>query len=126
MLKVQIHQLTLKCLNEDCVANKEKVCMNTFTNLERFEGDIDFSKCYNKVYEFEITEGIDNVDLYLEELFKKLNINHPEDYKARSLSTSDIIQIEDRYFMCQDVGFKEIDTDFNVIAGNKQIKHIVF
>ncbi len=53
-----------------------------------------------------------------EELFKLFNVNHPEDYKARSLSISDIIRYElpnGKYLhlFCDNFGFEPIDIDEN-------------
>ena len=58
---------------------------------------------YEVVYAGEL-EG-DNI---LEQLFNMFNIAHPEDYKGRSMSISDVVEIEGKYYYCDPIGFKEI------------------
>lgn len=58
---------------------------------------------YEVVYEGEL-EG-DNI---LEQLFNMFNIARPEDYKGRSMSISDVVEIEGKYYYCDPIGFKEI------------------
>ena len=45
----------------------------------------------------------------LEKLYIMFNVNHPADYKGRSLSVSDLIILEDvGIFFCDSFGWKEI------------------
>ena len=41
-------------------------------------------------------------------LFERFNINRPAEFKGRSLSVSDIVKIDNKYFYCQPIGWKEI------------------
>ena len=82
---------------------------------------------YSKVYSGELVDTIvygnkvsscnTNDNKVLEELFEMFNINIPEDYKARSLSLSDVVAIvrEDatRYYYCDSCGWKLIWTETN-------------
>lgn len=64
---------------------------------------------YDKTYEGNLeTSKTDIIDI-LEELFCLLNVNHPEDYKGRSLSVSDIILINDHYYYCDIYNWVEIE-----------------
>jgi len=45
----------------------------------------------------------------LEELFEIFNLNHPDDYDARSLSVSDIVVIDGTPYYCDSFGFKEVE-----------------
>lgn len=68
---------------------------------------------YKETYEGNIeTPSTDVMDI-LEELFTELNINHPADYRGHSLSVSDIIVIDDHYYYCDSIGWKEVN--FNVL-----------
>lgn len=60
---------------------------------------------YDVVYEGEI-EG-DYFDTVLENLYTIFNINHPKDFKGRSLSTSDLVELDGRIYYCDDIGWKE-------------------
>jgi len=64
---------------------------------------------YKTVYEGYIKTKETNIFKVLEKLFIKLNINHPIDYKGRSLSISDIIIINDHYYYCDSLGWVEIE-----------------
>ena len=71
---------------------------------ERF----DFSK-YNLKYEGTITVEDKKEDLHaLEELFFILNCMHPTDYNARSLSVSDIVEINNKFYYCDSFGWRPL------------------
>lgn len=68
---------------------------------------------YKKTYEGNLeTSSTDVMDI-LEEIFTELNINWPADYTGHSLSISDIVKINNRYYYCDAYGWKEVD--FNVL-----------
>lgn len=56
-------------------------------------------------------EAKNNLEL-LENLFEKFNLYHPEGYKARSMSVSDVVRINDgneiKYYYCDSIGWKDI------------------
>lgn len=62
---------------------------------------------YELVYEGEIWRCPEE-DLTLEVLFERFNNQHPEDYKSRSMSVSDIVVLEDRKYYCDSFGFKRM------------------
>lgn len=67
-----------------------------------------FKEHYEKVYNGTINKsGSDHVilDGYL---WEKFNINHPSDFKGHSLSVSDIVQLNDKYYYCDSFGWKDI------------------
>lgn len=75
-------------------------------NLGSFAVD---SNIYDKVYEGEVS--CEN----LEDVYKMFNINHPEGYKDRSVSVSDVVEIMDDdththgFYFCDSIGFKPVD-----------------
>lgn len=48
-----------------------------------------------------------------EEIFRFFNVEIPETYMGRSLSVSDVVEMEGTFFYCDNIGFKEVafDTD---------------
>lgn len=65
---------------------------------------------YDKVYER--TDEIDQnlpIKRYLEQLFEEFNRNHPEDYKGRSMSTSDVVIVNDIPYFCDSIGFEQLE-----------------
>lgn len=60
---------------------------------------------YVEVYKGTIEKG-DGTDLpILDDLFYKFNCSQPTDFKGHSLSVSDIIVLEDKYYYCNSVGW---------------------
>ena len=53
----------------------------------------------------------------LEDVFQMFNINHPEGYRGRSLSVSDVVEIveaegvEPSFYFCDSIGFKKVAFD---------------
>ena len=61
---------------------------------------------YEVVYEGELEEY--DAEYALELLFSYFNLNFAKDYKGRSMSISDVVEIEGKYYYCDPIGFKEI------------------
>jgi len=83
-----------------------------FENLERLKlyqgSDKIDSSLYDKVY----TGDVECSDL--EEVYQMFNINHPKDYLGRSLSVSDVVEVNfggsgSEFYFCDSVGFKKVD-----------------
>lgn len=71
----------------------------------------DFSK-YNLKYKGTIAVEDKKEDLYaLEELFFILNCMHPTNYNTRSLSVSDIVEINNKFYYCDSFGWKNLTTE---------------
>lgn len=65
---------------------------------------------YNEVYAGEIEPKV-NTFATLEELFFIFNMKHPADFKGHSLSVSDVVLLDGKYYYCDSFGYKEL-TDF--------------
>ena len=50
-----------------------------------------------------------NIEICLHKIFEIFNIRHPEDYKGRSLSVSDIVFIDGNYYYCDSFGWTKLD-----------------
>ena len=61
---------------------------------------------YEVVYEGELEEY--DVEYALELLFSYFNLNFAKDYKGRSMSISDVVELDGKYYYCDNFGFKEI------------------
>lgn len=70
-------------------------------------------KDYSLVYSGELRkpEGYYPDEEICEQLFTILNTNQPHDYRARSLSVSDIICLEGHYYYVDSIGFVEVDEE---------------
>ena len=63
-------------------------------------------KDYTLTYEGEIE--VEDVNKTLEDLFTIFNINRPQDFKGHSLSVSDIVELDGKYYYCDNVGWIDI------------------
>ena len=101
-MKLRIYQI-----NSD--RDEHRMMFLSHDRLERFQGspEVD-SKIYDKVYDKEV--GCSN----LEEVYTMLNINHPSDYRGRSLSVSDVVEVYESdavpqgFYLCDSFGFKQV------------------
>jgi len=63
---------------------------------------------YKKTYSGDIETKNTAIYKILDDIFRELNLNHPEDYKGHSLSVSDIVEINGKYYYCDAYGWEEI------------------
>lgn len=61
---------------------------------------------YEVVYEGEL-DYLEMPDA-LEELFKIFNIKRPKDFEGRSMSISDIVEVDGKNYYCDDIGWVEL------------------
>lgn len=102
--------------------DRKRVCFMPYDTITSEYGGVIPAYIYQHVYQAEC-ETDDP-----EEIFKQFNLFHPADYRARSLSVSDIVAFEkgpeDRnFYFCDTFGFRKIDFDRNAVfnpnsAGN--------
>lgn len=60
---------------------------------------------YNKVWNGNIKRNV-TLPQTLDDIFRIFNIEHPSDFKGHSLSISDIVEIEGKFFYCDSLGWK--------------------
>lgn len=69
------------------------------------KGGINLS-LYDTVYEMDFSSKSDDVNGFLEDVFRKFNVSRPSDFKGHSLSVSDVIYVEGKgYYFCDSFGF---------------------
>lgn len=61
---------------------------------------------YEVVYEGELE--CSEISDALEELFEIFNVRRPEDFEGRSLSVSDIVEVDGENYYCDAVGWKKL------------------
>ncbi len=103
-------ELTVYQVNMD--RDSHRVCFLNSQHLEKLQGTAEIdSGIYDRVY-----TGFLKCKS-LEDIYKVLNTNQPEDYRARSLSVSDVIHIgqsdfiQAGYYFCDSFGFTSIEFD---------------
>lgn len=82
-------------------------CDYVFRRYEIAKPEFDFSD-YKHVYTG-VVQSTGNIFQVLDKIFRILNMEHPDDYTGRSLSVSDIVEINNRYFFCDSFGWVEIE-----------------
>ena len=101
-MNIKIYQINLK-------RDQNRVAFSGTEFLKTCQGSSEInSAIYDRVYE----GVVDCADL--EEVFQTFNLNHPEGYKGRSLSVSDIVEVIDdnghsTFHFCDSIGFKEFE-----------------
>ena len=59
---------------------------------------------YHMVYDGEMNANLP-IDTALELIYRHFNVNQPLDYGGRSLSVSDIVEIDRKFWYCNDSGW---------------------
>ena len=104
-MKLSIYQIDLD-RDTNGVAFESYDSLSKFQKSQEIDADI-----YNKVYEGEV-EAKD-----IEDVYRIFNIEQPEDYKGRSLSVSDVVEVKESEnvkpgcYYCDSIGFKDIEFD---------------
>ena len=80
-------------------------CEYSFKYYEQCKDKIDL-KDYKVVYEGEL--DCQEMQNALEELFEIFNNKRPKDFERRSMSISDIVEIDGKNYYCDFVGWKEL------------------
>ena len=84
-MNIQIYQI-------DTDIDYDGVCFRPYDELEDLKGTTDIdSSIYVKVFSGEVSCNS------LDDVYQKFNIGHPEGYKGRSMSVSDVIAVTDEY-----------------------------
>ena len=102
-MNIRIYQVNMK-------RDTNNVAFMGYELLEKLQGSQAVNaKIYDKVFDGEVDCQT------LEDVYQMFNLNHPEGYKDRSLSVSDVVEVmEDPmhphcFYFCDSVGFKPID-----------------
>ena len=101
--------------------DNNRVCFLGLDTLERFQHSKEVDPVlYDRVYDGKLDCNS------LETIYEKFNINHPADYKGRSLSVSDVVEIRESdslnpgFYFVDSIGFKLIS--FNKSACKEPVK----
>ena len=92
--------------------DNNRVCFLGLDTLERFQHSKEVDPVlYDRVYDGKLDCNS------LETIYEKFNINHPADYKGRSLAVSDVVEIRESdtlnpgFYFVDSIGFKSISFD---------------
>ena len=89
-----------------------RICFLGLDTLERFQHSKEVDPVlYDRVYDGKLDCNS------LETIYQKFNVDHPADYKGRSLSVSDVVEIRESdtlnpgFYFVDSIGFKSISFD---------------
>lgn len=63
---------------------------------------------YNEIYQSEIITSNDDTEDILDDIYFDFNMRRPKDFKGHSLSTSDIVKMDNNYYYCDTYGWSEV------------------
>lgn len=92
MKKIKIYQLP--------ISNNAKFMRFSFVKKHNIMPKLED---YKLVY-----EGEEDDEVELDDIFTKFNIAHPEGFKGHSLSVSDVVELDGKYYYCDDMGWEEV------------------
>ena len=102
MMEIRIYQVNMK-------RDEKRVAFEGLEDMERFQGSREVnSAIYDRVF-----DGMVECNT-LRDVFQKFNIDHPAEYRGRSLTTSDVVEVvsaeavEPGFYFCDRYDFKRI------------------
>lgn len=108
-MKLRIYQIDLNL-------DEKRVAFRSCAEIQSQYGGRIPAELYRKAYEGNVEA--DN----LEDVFYIFNMDHPGDYRARSLSMSDVVEIIEHdnstFHICDTFGFKEVPFDVSHVKQN--------
>lgn len=102
--------MNIKIYQVNMDRDEDRVAFMSLDSLARFQMTANVnSTIYDKVFEGEVDcNG-------LEDVYRMFNLEHPDGYRGRSLSVSDIVEVsegndlEPGYYFCDSIGFQKVD-----------------
>lgn len=102
--------MNIKLFQINLDRDKNRVAFLDIEHLERFQGtsEID-SRIYDKTFEGEVNCNT------LEDVFRKFNLDLPDNFESRSLSVSDVVEVvesdrvEPGFYFCASVGYEKVE-----------------
>lgn len=102
------------------------VCFMSYESLPRFQKtqEVD-SSLYDLVFDGTVDAK------HLEDVYRIFNTDHPEGYRGRSLSKSDVVEVaegadmEPGFYYCDSFGFQKIDFDATQVQQQRTIRVVL-
>ena len=108
-MKIRIFQI-------DIELDEKHVAFRSYAEIQNQYGGRIPAELYRKAYEG--TVDADN----LEDVFYIFNMDHPREFRARSLSMSDVVEVIENncstFHICDIFGFKEVPFDVSHVKQN--------
>ena len=105
-MRIRIYQIEMSL-------DEQNVAFRPYTEMqEKYPGDIP-ANLYRMIYEGVVPTKEFSVVFYI------FNMAHPQDYRGRSLSVSDVIEVVEEsgstFYYCDTIGFREIPFDTSLL-----------
>ena len=110
-MKIRIYQIEMSL-------DEQNVAFRSYTKMqEKYPSGIP-ANLYRMMYEGVVPTKELSVVFYI------FNMAHPQDYRTRSLSVSDVIEVVEEnsstFYFCDTVGFREVSFDVSSVQGGSQ------
>ena len=105
-MKYKVYQIPFP-KDENNEVEVMRYCKYAFSPLSRID-EVNL-KNYKMTYEGEMPINLISDLSPLDQIFQELNINHPADYKGHSLSVSDLIEMNGKFYFCDSYGWEEVN-----------------
>ncbi len=107
MKKIRIYQL-----DENNEKARSLMFLSYYDVKRKLKQDL-----YKVVYDGEVEDDLD-----LDGIYQRFNIGRkPEDYKGHSLSTSDIVYMDEKFWFCNDYGWVEVKWKQFIMKANGKV-----
>lgn len=99
---------------------------NAFLGLESLERLRGSTEIHSEYYTCVFTGTVDCENL--EDVYRMFNVNHPQGYKGRSLSVSDVVHVRSSpvetpgFYFCDNIGFKAVPFDLSRIPTQRNME----
>ena len=109
-MKIKIYQINMERDDEGCA----------FMSMDFVNRKLGLDHPASEIYEQVFDGEIDGKSP--EDVFAKFNWDHPENYRGRSLSVSDVVEIidgadvEPGFYFCDSIGFKKVEFDTSRVS----------
>jgi hypothetical protein len=114
MTKYKIFQM--QRIEDENDPNFLKIRYQMFSDFPDNRENIDANEWnYKQVWESEMDMIVPESEVpysVLNKLFEVFNTSHPQNYRGRSLSVSDIVQVEKEFYIVESIGFRRVNLIF--------------
>lgn len=80
---------------------------------------------YEQVYSGDVEVNEERNEVVLESIYMKLQGRKPEGYKGHSLSVSDIVLYEGKYYYVDDLGYRQLDFVTLLNEGDRKLRCMI-
>jgi len=78
------------------------------TDKLEYVNKLDYLCTYRGLYDSPVKDVFEHIIAILDSIYTEFNIHHPDSFGSYSLSVGDVVQLEDKFYICSPIGWNEI------------------